>query len=373
MNPERTWRISSLWAQVHGLFVLFLLLGLAFLAQLLLAHLYPPDNGPVSPMRIPIWTDWALGASGPHALLERLELWRLFTAIFLHGGIVHFLLNIWALYQLGKLIERIFGDPILLLTFLAGGVLGYVCSAGWHVIRGEPGITVGASGGVCALLALSWRAMRWQGDEISQAIGRQILGIAILNLVFGLTQPNINNAAHLGGFAAGLLVAYWLRPGRSRLPREARVRFAVRAGLWLSVVAVACLVYGFSGAVERARWVRAQAEFSGGLQSLAEAVVRENPSHAIAALRDLEGATRARDFEPLREQVLRDLGGLSSFKKEASSAAEKTSSRPFDDLFTVGADVKILKRAALLFATHVSGTAPDIARLAAGPMFQEDE
>lgn len=133
------------------------------------------------------------------------EYWRLLTAMFLHGGFLHALLNIWALYQLGSLFETLFGSRRFLLTYFATGILASIASAMF-----TNGYSVGASGAIFgilgALIISIRRSPMWRHQPWTRGITQQLMGWAVINVVIGFTVPHIDNAAHLGGFAGGLLL-----------------------------------------------------------------------------------------------------------------------------------------------------------------------
>src|SRR5436190_13468431 len=138
------------------------------------------------------------------------EWWRLVTSMFLHGGLLHLALNGWALYQLAGLFEIWLGSARLLLVYFVSGIAGSLASA---LISGVP--SVGASGAIFGLLgALISFLLRRHEDLTPQAksLLMQLVGWAVINVVFGFSVKGIDNAAHLGGAAAGLLLGFVLRP-----------------------------------------------------------------------------------------------------------------------------------------------------------------
>lgn len=163
-------------------------------------------------------------ASQPEAVLGNGEYWRLFTAMFLHGGIIHVMMNMLALYNLGSIMEITFGHARYLLIYLLGGLGGSILSAALN----EPYIySVGASGAVFALfgaevahLYANWRVLEPMGPGARLRL-RQVSMLVALNLVAGFLanldgggafSANIDNWAHIGGFAAGALLAYLIGP-----------------------------------------------------------------------------------------------------------------------------------------------------------------
>jgi rhomboid protease GluP len=163
---------------------------------------------------------YALGANHPVAVLQQGEWWRLFTSMFLHGGFAHVLLNGWALYQLGALFEMAVGSFRMLVVYVLTGLAGSLASLLW-----TQGLSVGASGAIFgvlgALIAFLLRR-RERLTPFARSLLSQLVGWAAINVFIGFTVPMIDNAAHLGGCAAGFLLGLLLR-GRQieRRPVEA--------------------------------------------------------------------------------------------------------------------------------------------------------
>ena len=126
------------------------------------------------------------------------EWWRLLTAPFLHAGLWHLALNMFALWILGGLLEPLLGRwrfvTVYLVSALAGSVTSYAFSS--------PGvISVGASGAVFGLLGAVLVALRRLNRDVSG-----VLVLLLINVVLGFVFPGIDWRAHLGGLAAGLVV-----------------------------------------------------------------------------------------------------------------------------------------------------------------------
>lgn len=137
--------------------------------------------------------------------------WRVVTGGFLHGGIAHIALNMFALYQLGRFVEALLG-PWRMLAVYAIALVG----GGYAVAYFAPhDVTVGASGAIFglfgALLAIGVRMGR-----SGRALISQTLPILLINLAFTFAVPFISKAGHLGGlasgFAAGLVLFAMRRP-----------------------------------------------------------------------------------------------------------------------------------------------------------------
>lgn len=159
----------------------------------------------------------ALGANYGPAIRGNGEWWRLLTSTFLHIGLLHLLVNGWALVQIGGLFERWIGSGSLIVGWLVCGVAGSFASLLWR--SGEEHLSAGASGAIFGLLgALITFLLRRRNALLPSA--RSILSSLVMwagiNVFLGFSVPGIDNAAHLGGLAAGLLLGLVLRERRRR-------------------------------------------------------------------------------------------------------------------------------------------------------------
>ena len=150
----------------------------------------------------------ALGANERAAVLAG-QSWRLLTSMFLHGGFLHLALNAWGLYQLGTLFESWLGSTRMLGTYFVTGIAGSLASIAWTQVPsvGASGAIFGLLGGLIAFLLRRHAALSPQGKSILS----QLVMWAVINVFFGLQTPGIDNAAHLGGCAAGFLLGLLLR------------------------------------------------------------------------------------------------------------------------------------------------------------------
>lgn len=133
------------------------------------------------------------------------EWWRLVTAGLVHGGGLHLAMNAWVLSSLGAFVERLLG-PRRMLAVLWGGVLtGSLASFAM-----SRGVSVGISGGlfalVGALLVVGLRHRNALPPPARRMLVRAPVEVIVLNLALGLAVPMIDNAAHLGGLAGGVLL-----------------------------------------------------------------------------------------------------------------------------------------------------------------------
>ena len=130
--------------------------------------------------------------------------WRLVTAGFLHGGLFHILMNSWVLFDLGAQVEEIYGAARMLVIYFVSTVFGFYLSAVW-----SPAPSVGASaalmGLIGAMIALGVRHKSPLGSAIRGTYIRWAVYIILFGLLPGL---RVDNAAHIGGLAAGFGIAY---------------------------------------------------------------------------------------------------------------------------------------------------------------------
>ncbi|MEO8544642.1 MAG: rhomboid family intramembrane serine protease, partial [Burkholderiaceae bacterium] len=157
--------------------------------------------------------------------------WRLGTAMFVHFGIIHLTLNMWALWDIGRLLEQVYGRWRYALLYLASGVLGNLLSL---VIQGNQAVSGGASGAIFglygALVLFLWRERgQVERGEFRWMFGAATIFIA-LALVMGQLIPGIDNSAHIGGLFSGALLGVALsRPWSWNSPRNHKLRLAALA------------------------------------------------------------------------------------------------------------------------------------------------
>ncbi len=137
---------------------------------------------------------WALG-----------RWWTLFTAIYLHGSLLHILFNVLWINQLAPGVEELYGRSRLIVIFTTAGVLGFVVS-NWV----GTSFTIGASGSIFGLLGAMVHYGRSRGGTFGVMVFRQYGQWALVLFVLGFLMAGVNNFAHAGGFVGGYLVAVLL-------------------------------------------------------------------------------------------------------------------------------------------------------------------
>ncbi len=149
----------------------------------------------------------AVGGNLP-ALTLRGEPWRLITAMFLHGGLIHLSMNMICLWPGGQQAEYIFGRKSFLAIYLIAGLVGGIVSTA----RTTMIVSVGASGAVFGVFGAIFAYLLAHRTQLEASVrAKQLKSIGTfmgLNLILGVTAAGIDLAAHLGGFVAGFVIAY---------------------------------------------------------------------------------------------------------------------------------------------------------------------
>lgn len=144
------------------------------------------------------------------AFLEGKQYYRAITSMFLHWDVNHLFSNMIIFYYLGEMVEKNFGHIKYAILYMTAGIMGNLVSAGYEVYRELHVLSVGASGAIFgvmgALLVIACVYRRRMGNI---TINKLLIMIAY-SLYSGLVGENINNAAHIGGFLSGALLAFLL-------------------------------------------------------------------------------------------------------------------------------------------------------------------
>jgi len=160
-----------------------------------------------------------LGATGTIPIIQFHNWSSLIAANYLHGGLMHILFNMIALWEIGPLAVNEYGSYRTFVIYTIGGVGGFFLS-----FLAGVSLTIGASAAICALLGAILYYGKSRGGTYGRQVFRQGGGWAIAIFVFGLLVPGINNWGHGGGMAAGALLGYLLGY-RERRPENIRHKF----------------------------------------------------------------------------------------------------------------------------------------------------
>jgi rhomboid protease GluP len=132
--------------------------------------------------------------------------WRLLTSTFVHFGIIHILFNMWCLFDLGLSLEPMMGRKAYALLYFVSGIAASAVSLAWNQWR----VSAGASGAIFGLAGALVSYLYLKKTTVDPAVVRQrlkSLGIFIIyNLFRGALNFGIDNSAHMGGLATGLIL-----------------------------------------------------------------------------------------------------------------------------------------------------------------------
>ncbi len=211
--------------------ILILLINTGLYAAMAIHSLQSGGGGSV--MNLDLYTLAEFGAKyGP--LIRSGEWWRLITAGFLHGGILHILMNSWVLFDLGVQVEESYGTSRYLFIYVFTTITGFYASFLW-----SPTLSIGSSAGIFGLIG----AMIAMGVRERSAYGAAVRSLYMRWAVYGLLMGllplfAVDNAAHIGGLTGGFVVGFLAGTPRLTGPTE---------GIWkvLAGVAVAATVVSF--------------------------------------------------------------------------------------------------------------------------------
>ena len=147
-------------------------------------------------------SSYQLGASLPFLfLLQEHQWWRLVTAMFLHGGLIHIGFNMMTLMQFGPALEELYGSARYLFLYVVTGALGFLASA----LMGH--FSIGASGALLGLIGAMLAVTSKRGGSFMRELrSRLITSVAILFMIGFWGGLGIDNSAHIGGFAVGFVL-----------------------------------------------------------------------------------------------------------------------------------------------------------------------
>lgn len=186
---------------------------------------------------------------GPLTL--RTEWWRLLTHQFIHVGALHLAFNMWVLWNIGPLLERMVGRPGFIAGYIFSGFCGGIASMWWDPNR----ISAGASGALFGLIGMLLGVLVRNRNAIPRDVLRHYLNNAVLfvvlNVALSFTLVNIDASAHLGGLAGGVLFGLLITPAFAEAS-------AWRRGMRLVAAMIACSALG----AELYHQVSVRADFS---------------------------------------------------------------------------------------------------------------
>ncbi|SFQ76619.1 rhomboid family intramembrane serine protease [Flavobacterium akiainvivens] len=151
------------------------------------------------------------------------EWWRLVTSCFLHFGILHLAVNMYALLYIGVMLEPLIGKWRYITAYLLTGVASSALSLYWNNF----GASAGASGAVFGMYGM-FIAMLLSGivnKQFQKELLASMAGFVIINLSFGFAASGIDNAGHIGGLLSGILIGFVMVPGLKK-PKNISLKLA---------------------------------------------------------------------------------------------------------------------------------------------------
>lgn len=153
-------------------------------------------------MDIDGWTLLQLGGNyGP--LVFEGQVWRLLTCAFLHGGLIHIVFNMYALYVIGPQLEVLFGRVKYIVIYLLSAIGGSSLS----LVFSPNTLSIGASGAIFGLFGAMVMYVLKYRDRIPKRVLNNLFFVIILNLFIGFNLQGIDNFGHIGGLVTGVVVS----------------------------------------------------------------------------------------------------------------------------------------------------------------------
>jgi len=176
-------------------------------------------------------SSFRLGACFGESVFAEHQWWRLITAMFLHGGLIHIGFNMMNLMQFGPALEELYGSPRFLFLYTVTGAVGFFFSAlGGHLSLGASGALLGIIG---AILAITTKRGGAHMKDLRTRLISSLIFLFALGIFGGI---GIDNRAHAGGLAAGFLLGK-LFVDRQPMNNAEKLRAQILG--WLAGLAVA--------------------------------------------------------------------------------------------------------------------------------------
>ncbi len=150
--------------------------------------------------------------------------WRLLSSMFLHGGLMHVLVNMYALMVVGVMLEPMLGKNRYLISYLAAGITGSIVSTLTH----KATVSVGASGAIFGLYGIFLALMLTNvfPKKVKGSFLSAVVLMIVMTFINGL-GGGVDNSAHVGGLLAGVIIGLVLSPQLKRETEEAKAQVVV--------------------------------------------------------------------------------------------------------------------------------------------------
>jgi rhomboid protease GluP len=195
-NRPSTWQIAMMFPVTSAIVVINLLVFAGSAIQSLM-------TGRGSPLDFQSLLLLGWGANYGPLTLDH-QFWRIFTCMFVHGGLIHVGANMWCFWDFGRIAERVYGRWRFAVIYLLTGLASSIASLAIHPTT----VSVGASGAIFgvvgALVFPFYRKRVVLPPPVMKAMMRSLVTFIVINLLIGSAIPVIDNSAHVGGLLAGL-------------------------------------------------------------------------------------------------------------------------------------------------------------------------
>jgi membrane associated rhomboid family serine protease len=184
-----------------------------------------------------------------HPAVAAGQWWRILGATFLHFGLLHIAMNMYALSHLGRVAEQLFGTAKFLTVYLLSGVGSTIAITVWFAyVQGKPdgALMAGASGSIFGVMGLLAVVLLRGGSIAAQQMGRGLVKDVIVMLAIGFVVPMISNTGHVGGLLVGAACGLFVKDRFSeRLDPSSR-------GRWTRIAVV--MVFAAAASLAAAAW-----------------------------------------------------------------------------------------------------------------------
>jgi rhomboid protease GluP len=172
---------------------------------------------------------YRLGMSAPYGIYVQHQWYRLITAMFLHGGLIHIGFNMMSLMQLGPALEELYGSARYFFLYIVTGAVGFLASS----FIGH--YSLGASGGLLGLVGAMLAITTKRGGAYMRELRSRLISSVVILFVLGFMGMGIDNWAHGAGLAAGFALG---KIFADRQPMNVREKQIANALGWLAGLAV---------------------------------------------------------------------------------------------------------------------------------------
>ena len=172
---------------------------------------------------------YRLGSSFPYSIFLQHEWWRLVTAMFLHGGLIHIGFNMMFLWDFGPPLEELYGSARYFFFYVVTGAFGFLVSA---ATRHN---SIGASGALLGLMGLLLAVTSRRGGSYMKKLRSHLIYSIVILFAIGYFMGIVDNAAHFGGLASGFVFGKFSADREPQTPGE-KTRAQVLAMLAILVV-----------------------------------------------------------------------------------------------------------------------------------------